>query len=111
MALLVSFKLSSKGDFLVQYGVFQCGVVSSRVCGHGSFCRFCNFVVGVFVVVVWVSPAYSYSRRGKEKKPQGEKTHQKKEHPNGENRKKEEKKRTEVQGKNRRKGLVVRSSN
>jgi hypothetical protein len=31
---VASFKRSSKGDFLVQYKVFQCGVAGCCVCGH-----------------------------------------------------------------------------
>jgi hypothetical protein len=31
---VVGYKRSSKGDFLVQCGVFQCGVVGCLVCGH-----------------------------------------------------------------------------
>jgi hypothetical protein len=31
---VTGFKRSSKGDFLVQYEVFQCGVAGCWVCGH-----------------------------------------------------------------------------
>jgi hypothetical protein len=31
---IAGFKRSSKGDFLVQYETFQCGVVGCWVCGH-----------------------------------------------------------------------------
>jgi hypothetical protein len=33
-ASVAGFKSSSKSDFLVQYGAFQCGVVGCRVCGY-----------------------------------------------------------------------------
>jgi hypothetical protein len=33
-ASVAGFKRSSKGDFLVQYGAFQCGVAVCWVCGH-----------------------------------------------------------------------------
>jgi hypothetical protein len=33
VVLIAGFKRSSKGDFLVQYGAFQCGVVGCWVCG------------------------------------------------------------------------------
>jgi hypothetical protein len=32
--IVVGFKRSSKGDFLVQYEAFQCGVAGCWVCGH-----------------------------------------------------------------------------
>jgi hypothetical protein len=31
---VAGFKRSLKGDFMVQYEVFQCGVASCWVCGH-----------------------------------------------------------------------------
>jgi hypothetical protein len=34
IALVAGFKRSSKGDFLVQYEAFQCGVVGCSVCGR-----------------------------------------------------------------------------
>jgi hypothetical protein len=34
IVLVAGFKRSSRGDFLVQYGVFQCGVGGCWVCGR-----------------------------------------------------------------------------
>jgi hypothetical protein len=62
VSLISGFKQSSKGDFLVQYGAFLCGVVGCWVCG----CSLLSFFVAV--LSCGVSPVHCRRGRGKEKK-------------------------------------------